>query len=182
MSPTPSVAVVMNGDRIESLAADLRTQWLQPREVFLKGRAPRDRKLHQRRRDIACAKARPFEMLIAGSIADLRDGAPLSAVAAPYLALAAVLAEIDAQLHADRVALIGDPRGFLRLVQTENRLQAERDAAERELLADPSSAEAHDRALLASAAYEEANDRLIAAVRAGRARLTAGATVIELVQ
>jgi len=167
VSTTSRAAVVTN---VAQIARDLVEQFLEPRRGYLKGRAPRSRYQHQLRRDIACGKAKPIDMILALSTADLDDGVPLSLVTQPYYAAIAALGEL-AMARDPRPALVLSGAPLLPLVQRETRAQALLDAAENEVLAHPDSLEAHDRCLSAAARYDDDMDRLVQAIRARRARL-----------
>jgi hypothetical protein len=155
------------------LARDLSEQLLQPRRIILKHRAPASRYVHQLRRDIAAGKARPFDMVLAVSLSDLDDGAPVASVVAPYLAAASVLQEIGEQLAARAPAADSDGPALLGAIRRENRIQATCDQDEREIIAHPTSREVLDQALSARALYDAASDRLVAILRRRRARLAA---------
>jgi hypothetical protein len=168
----------MSLEMARELARDLAEQLLQPRRVYLKQRGAESRYVRQLRRDIAAGKARPFDMVLAVSLADLDDGAPIAAVIAPYLSAAEILRELGQELASHRPATskASDNDGaLLALIQRENRLQADCDEAERDVIAEPTSREILDRALASRALYDAANDRVIAALRARRARLVTAA-------
>lgn len=181
MSTTPRSTAVMS----ESIATDTVELLLQPRRVYLKARAPKDRRVHQLRRDIGGGRAKPVHMLLAVTIADLHDGVPLSLALRPYEALIAVLTEYAEQVQAPRTseapALVnvadvdGVPvRSLLPLVNRELRAQTAFDAATNDVLANPDDVRALDAALVRSAEYTAECERMTGAIRQRRAALSLG--------
>jgi hypothetical protein len=75
----------------ETLAADVTAMLLQPREEILKRRAPRSPYVHDIRRKIKAAIAKPIVMLLAVSMADIDDGISAAVAVQPYEAMIALL-------------------------------------------------------------------------------------------
>lgn len=157
---------VQPGDvTIAELAADLTELLLQPRRIHLRHRAPRRRSDHQLRRDVACGKAKPVEMLLRLEVADLQDGAPLAAVLRFHEAAIVVLRELAATLEATTAA-----PALLTASLRETRAQASLDEAQQVLLAEPDSVRAMDRVLAASEQYDREQEAMVRTVRERRAR------------
>jgi hypothetical protein len=166
-STPASVSVTADG-----LARAVTEQLLQPRRVYLHRKAPRSAYVHSLRRKMASGAVQPVFMLLSAAMADLEDGIPLPLVLQAWHSAIAVLTEYANTLPATRTTDVLPIERLLPLVQRENRMQAEKDAAERHLIANPESVDAHDRLLAADALYDSENDRLVAAVRARRGFLT----------
>lgn len=149
---------------VESLAEDVTELLLQRRRVFLKHRAPSDKRDHQLRRDIACGKAKPVEMLLRVSLSDLEDGLSLAAAIRPYQAIIDMLTARAAERR------FTDLPPLLPVVQRETRAQAALDEAQHEILATPESIAAMDRVLDASVRYDREQDAMVRVVRERRAR------------
>lgn len=155
---------------IAALAEGIREQLLQVRRVLLKGRAPRNRRVHQLRRDIACGKARPVEMLLTLSAADLEDGASIESVCQPYDSAVATLRELAARRETT-------PMPMLTAIRRETRAQAALDEAEFTVLDAVSDSDISNDAAALADAEERALRQLaetqtfISAVRDARARL-----------
>jgi hypothetical protein len=151
---------------IAALATDVTEALLQPRRVHLKHRAPRTPELHMLRRRIAAERAKPMEMLLKISFADLTDGAPLAAVLRPYEAIIDLL-----KVHATEHHRFPHLPALLPLMQRETRAQAALDCAQQQLLELPASdgalAEVEDRA----ADYDRAKEALVDAVHVRRTHL-----------
>jgi hypothetical protein len=171
MEHTPSAsAVTGHGATLQDLAKVLTAQLLGVRETFLGSRAPKNERVHQLRRDLAGDRKKSIERTLAIEFSDIDDGAPAAAVNAwHYSAIALNEARAMERAAQRNARLIGVP--YLRLIQNENRVQAERDEVERELIDNPECAEVHDRFLATSARYEIVNNPLVHAVRENRARL-----------
>lgn len=167
MSSTTNRAAAVTS--IAHIAALITDQLLQPRRCFLKHRRPKSTYVHQLRRDIACGKAHPVEMLLAISNADLEEHVPIELVLQAYYSAIAELTERAQQINGNRAR--GDAP-LLPLIQRETRLEAEFNAAENELLAKPDDVAVIDRVLTVSAEYDDAQDKLAASLREKRARLT----------
>src|SRR4051812_16978508 len=112
-------------DSIAGIAAAISEQLLQVRRVFLKRRAPKDARVHQIQRNIACGRANPFLLLLASSFADLEEGAPIGAVTRPYLSAIAALEERSR----DR-AMATAPLPLFAVMRQETRAQAQLDDAQ----------------------------------------------------
>jgi hypothetical protein len=149
---------------IAQLAALLREQMLQARRIYLRGRAPKSKYVHQLRRDMAADKRKSFELLLAISMSDVEDGIAPSIVAQPYLSAVALLEERAREIAQQRggPALAPDP---VALIQRENRAQATKDECERDVIANPASPDALQRLLDADARYEAENDRMVSGIR-----------------
>ena len=149
----------------EQLAAELTEALLQARRIHLKHRAPDDDREHQLRRDIACGRAKPALMILRVQIADLADGAPLSAVIRYHEAAIALLRELAGERPEPT-----PPPTLLPIIQRETRAQSQLDEAQHELLAHPDALEAANRVLTASERYDREQDAMVRAVRARAAR------------
>jgi hypothetical protein len=171
MEHTPSVVgVTARGATLQDLAKILTTQLLDVREKFLGSRAPKSERTHQLRRDLAGDRKKAIERTLAIEFADIDDGAPAAAVNAWHYSAIALNEARATERAAERVMrAAGVP--YLRLIQNENRVQADRDALERELIDNPDCPDVHDRFLVTSARYEIVNNPLVHAVRENRARL-----------
>jgi hypothetical protein len=171
MSNTLSVASVTAADAHPREDANLLTEQMNSvRRIHLKHRAPRSPRIHQLRRDLAPDKVsglpRKEAMLRILEIAysDIDDGAPPAAVC-EWAKTFMNLVEIRAQ---ERAAAKGQPvigPDPLALIQAENRAQAEKDDAEREVLAHPTSPVALKRLLDADACYVSKNERMVRGIR-----------------
>lgn len=80
-----------NAVEIAPVAESLVELWAQPRRHWLRKREPRLAHVRDARKKILAYIAKPFHMLVAGSFADIDDGAPLSVVLQPYYAVIEVL-------------------------------------------------------------------------------------------
>ena len=148
----------------EQFAAQLTEALLQPRRILLHKRPDRDVRDYQLRRDIACERAKPAEMVLRLQLSDLADGVPLSAVLRYHEAAIAMLTELAAarpQTPAPQV---------LPALQRETRAQAQLDEAQHEFLANPDSLEAAARLLTASEQYDREQDAMVRMVRERAAR------------
>lgn len=172
MTTTPRL-VAVGLDALEALAAAIAEQLLQVRRVHLKNRAPRARRLHQLRRDVACGRAKPWHMLLALSFTDLEDGAPLSAVVRPYQSAIAALEE-RARRISRTPAGTPSPVGFMR---RETRAQAKLDDAQWTAREHPDSPEALEALDRAWTEYLAESTPMIAWARARRAELLMGGSL-----
>lgn len=173
MQNTTSVSgVTASGATLQDLAKVLTTQLLDVRDDFLGGRAPKNPRVHQLQRDLAGDRKKAIERTLAIEFALVDDGAPPAAVNAwHYSAIALNEARAMERATQRHARIVGVP--YLRLIQNENRVQAERDEVERELIDNPECPDVHDRFLVTSARYEIVNNPLVHAVRENRARLMA---------
>lgn len=147
------------------IAAQVRQLMLAPRDTHLGHRAPRDRRVHQTRRNIASGRTTPWEMVLEQSLTDLADGAPIASVLAPYQHIIAALVALDGE---PTPQLMQHP---LTLVQRETRAQAALDEAQLAAVANPNDRAALRRCLAAATSYEDALGRLNAALREREVRL-----------
>jgi hypothetical protein len=177
MEPTTSPAIVTDrGATLQDLAKILTAQLLGVRAAFLGGRAPKNERVHQLQRDMAYPEAggdprkKAIERTMAIEFHLIDDGAPAAAVNAWHYSAIALNEARAVERVAERTARLSTVP-YLRLIQTENRVQAERDAVERELLDNPECIDTHDRFLVTSARYEIVNNPLVNAVRQKRAHL-----------
>jgi hypothetical protein len=168
MSNTLSVASVTVG--IAQLARDLTEQLLQGRRIWLRGRAPKSRYVHQLRRDLAADRKKSVEFLLTISFADVDDGLAPSVASQMYRSIIALIEERAQQRALVRGEPIAGPDP-LALVDREGVAQAAKDSAERAFIAEPLSPEALQRVLDADARYHAENDRLVNAVRSRLARV-----------
>jgi hypothetical protein len=148
------------------LAREATRLLLDPRETVLGKRAPRDRRIHQTRRKIACGQATPFEMVILQSLTDLADGVPAQLAARPYLNIARALLLLAAP---PRVVAAVPP---LALVQHETRAEHAMNEAQHAVLANPDCPAALETYLARSAEYDAAQERMDAWALERRQRLT----------
>lgn len=165
---TPSAATV------PSLVCE---QLLQPRRAYLHHRAPRSTYVHQLRRSIASGKARPVEMLLAISMADLDDGIPLALVRQAYDTMIALLEQHAARRQADRARHA--PVSLLPLIQRETRDETAVTLAEQGALAAESPATL-DSLLDAIARHEADEQQLVDALRAKRAAYLSGSSFLQV--
>jgi hypothetical protein len=176
MEYTPSAsAVTGHSATLQDLAKILTAQLLGVRETFLGGRAPKNDRVHQLQRDLAGDRKKAIERTLAIEFALVDDGAPADAVNAwHYSAIAINEARAVERAAQRQQRIVGVP--YLRLIQRENVVQAERDALERELIDNPECPDVHDRFLMTSTRYETVNTPLVHAVRENRARMMARGT------
>lgn len=114
-----------------SLDEALKEQLLQPRRVYLKGRAPRDRYIVQMRKDIERGQRRPIPVLMASMFADVEDGIPASLVTAVLDSMKASVEE-----HAAKSQRVTPLLSLLPLVNREARVEADLREAENRALAE----------------------------------------------
>jgi hypothetical protein len=167
MSNTLSVASVTAG--LAELAKDLTAQLLQGRRIWLRGRAPKSRYVHQLRRDLGNDRKKSVEFLLAISFSDIDDGLPPSVASQMYRSIIALIEERAQQRALARGEPVVGPDP-LALVQRESAAQAEKDDAERAFIAQPMCPDALQRVLDADARYDAENTRLVTAVRSRLAR------------
>ena len=172
MSTSTAPRFTVRLDSIAGLAAAISEQLLQVRRIFLHRRAPKDARVHQIHRNIACGRANPLFLLLACSFADLEDGASIGAVTRPYESAIAALQE---RYQERAMRSPAGPVPLFAVMRQETRAQAQLDDAQLRVLENPDSAEALEAVDCASTVYEESLRRVQAAIRAQRARLALGA-------
>lgn len=163
--------------RIAETARVLREQLLQPRRVYLKGKAPRCRSVHQLRRDMAAGRVRAIEHLLTVSYADIDQGLSPKLVTQWAHSYIADVEEYAAERQRQRAASDGN---LLVKMQRETRAHSVLDEAQLAALAHPDDPTALDAVITASAEYDAAEDTLVSAIRNRRARLTATNTVLAV--
>lgn len=125
----------MNAAMHSAVAQELTDMLLQPREEYLKHRAPRSDYVHDIRRKIKALVARPIAMLLAVSFADLDDGVALSIVTQPYDGMIAIL-RAHAARRARRSGIPWEQRVH-RVIERETIAQGKLDVAQGRVNANP---------------------------------------------
>ena len=97
LCPNNELMPSTNAVEIVPIAESLVELWLAPRRHWLRKKESRIAYVRDARKKIATAVSKPFHMLVAGSLADIDDGAPLSVVLQPWYAVIGLLRERSAQ-------------------------------------------------------------------------------------
>lgn len=155
--------------RAQAYARLITTVLLQPRRIHLKGRAPKDPRVHQLRRDINREHAKPAEMILRIQLADLDDGAPLASVLRFHEAAIVLLREY----HDARRDPNAGGKPLCPIMRVETKLQYRVDDAQQRVLDDPNDVEALEALEIAWAPYQEQGAKMVDAVRERRLQLEA---------
>lgn len=179
MSTSTAARLTVRLSSIAAIAAAISEQLLQVRRLHLRRRAPKDDRVHQIRRNIACGRANPLLLLLATSFADLEDGAPIAAVLRPYQSAIATLEE----RHHERASVTPPaPLPLLSVMRRETRAQAQLDEAQLRVLENPDSVEALEAADCALDAYDEEARKLRQQILMRRTRLAFIGVTASVVQ
>lgn len=177
MGTTVRNAGVMTGvARMADVARMLKEQLLQARRVYLKGRAPRSRYVHQLQREISAERAKPIDMLLQISYANIEDGLSAAVVTQWARSFIAEIEAYEASRRRER-PVVGP---LLPKMLRETRAQAALDEAQQAALANPDDPAVMDRLIAASAAYDAEQDAMIMDVRGRRARMTSSGAFLTV--
>jgi hypothetical protein len=160
---TNTTTTVLGGTfSIDPIAMDLVQLWCQPRHDYLKKKESRITYVCDVFKKVRNGIAKPFHMLLAGSFADIDDGAPVTLVVQSYEAAIALIRERAAR----RARLRGDGMPFdvrLRgLIDRETKAQCKVDVWQFRVCACPGDIEARVQLRQAIREYQIVFDEIAA--------------------
>lgn len=147
---------------IAPVAEGLVELWGQPRRHYLAKRQPRSAAVAEVRKKILAYIAKPFHMLIAGSFADIEDGAPLHVVLAPWYAAIGEIRVKAAQRAEKRGASVFSRMNALMLRETT--AQSELDKAQLMYAANPADRASLVTLSVAMRSYDAIHDEMQALI------------------